>query len=59
MILAFPGHIKSIFGPYLSDGTPKDSSTGQVGSVILAFPGQIKSIFGPYLSDDSPVQVGL
>ena len=31
MILAFPGHIKSIFGPYLSDGSPKDSRTVQVG----------------------------
>ena len=31
MIVVYPGHIHSIFGPYLSDGSPKDSSTGQVG----------------------------
>ena len=31
MIVVYPCHIQSIFGPYLSDGSSKDSSTGQAG----------------------------
>ena len=42
------------FGPYLSDGSPKDSSTMQIDwSVIVVYPGNIHFIFGPYLSDGS------
>ena len=29
MIVVYSGHIHSSFEPYLSDGSPKDSSTGQ------------------------------
>ena len=31
MIVVCPAHIHSIFGPYLSDGSSKNSSTVQVG----------------------------
>ena len=30
VIVVYPGHIKSIFGPYLSDGSSKNSSTVQI-----------------------------
>ena len=31
MIVVYTCHIQSIFGPYLFDGSPKDTSTVQVG----------------------------